>query len=71
MKAVVFLALLLAGCHTAPPAPQIQYKTEVINTSCTTFKIIQIPETDLPKLSRELKADILAHDKAWVSACRK
>lgn len=71
MKAALFLVLLLAGCHTNPVAPTIEYKTVIVDTSCTTFKIIQIPAADLPKLSPELKADLLAHDRAWVAACRK
>jgi len=72
MRRLALLACLaFAGCHTNPPAPTIEYKTEVIDTSCQTFAIIKIPAADLPKISDELKASVLAHDRAWVKACRK
>ena len=64
--AVALVFLMLAGCQTQPQAPA---RIEVINTACATFQPIRVPEADLAVISDRLKAQILAHGRAWRAAC--
>lgn len=67
MKAGTLLVLLaLTGCQIQPTVPA---RVEVINTACTTFQPIRVPEADLAVISDRLKAQILAHGRAWRAAC--
>jgi len=68
--ALVALVPLLAGCPaTIPPAPTVEYKTTVVDTSCQTFKLILVPTAEAATLSSTLSAEILAHDRAYTKKC--
>lgn len=63
----LFPIIFLAACTTQPPS--IEYKTQVIDTSCTKFSVIKIPADDLPKISDTLKQRILVHDRTYIASC--
>ncbi|MCP1119613.1 hypothetical protein [Robbsia andropogonis] len=72
MKAILTMVPLVAltACADTPTKPAaVEYKTQVIDSSCTRFGIIKVPPEDLAVISSTLKARILAHDRAWVQEC--
>lgn len=64
-----FIPLLVGCAATAPAAPQVEYKTKVIDTSCQTFKLIVVPKADAEKISGDFAGQVLAHDRAWTQHC--
>lgn len=72
-RLLIIVALVLAGCGSNPPAPApvIEYRTQVVNTACSSFKKITGHPSDLATMSPDVKAQILAHNQAWDQACKK
>lgn len=69
--AAISVLLVMAGCQTVPPAPDpvVTYKTKVVDTGCNWTKIITVSKQDV--LTDETAAEILAHDKAYTTNCKK
>lgn len=63
---LVCLFIALTACDTAP---KVETRIQTINTACQSFKLIQIPKEDIPKISNDLKSQVLAHGRAWKAAC--
>jgi len=70
-RALALLALMTAGCASTQPPPVIEYRTQVVDTSCTTFRKITGHPSDLTTMSDDIKKQVLAHNKAWDKACSK
>jgi hypothetical protein len=66
MLSLSLTTMLLASCATTGLAPQAG-RIEVTDTACKWVVPIYIANTD--KLTPETSRQILAHNKAWQSAC--
>ncbi|EOP1672729.1 hypothetical protein E5S54_24045 [Escherichia coli] len=58
--------MLTTSCAKAIPA-----KPEVTDTTCDWVNIIYLTEHDITVLDKQMKRDILAHNKSVQANCRK
>ena len=61
---VGILGILLISCSTPSVPP-----TKLVDGYCDIAKPILLLKSEIPLLSRETKAQILIHNKAWKDKC--
>lgn len=64
--AILSSILFIAGCQTVSAPPK---SPQVVDTACAWDKPISIYTSEVLKLSDDLVAQILAHDREWRKNC--